>query len=82
MFLTNEGAVLALVLLGLVLGILFISSVVEWLRLSGNRRAGNVLGKKQNAAGQDDRIMSVTVNFPWMNGTWTAEPVLEKSSRN
>jgi len=31
MFLTNEGAVLALALLGMMLGMLFVSSLGEWL---------------------------------------------------
>jgi hypothetical protein len=84
MFLTNEGAVLALASLGLVLGVLFICSVVQWLARAG-RDCGvgaQVNGVKNvNGLKDDDRIMSVTVNLPWMNGTWTAEPVLERSSR-
>jgi hypothetical protein len=86
MFLTNETAVLAMASLGGVLAILFLASVVHWLRNAG-RQPGNALGRGRHIAGQfvngeDDRIMSVTVNIPWMNGSWSAEPILEKSTRN
>ncbi len=84
MFLTSEGAVLALASLGVVLGVLFIASVAQWLGRTGQSPIRGVQGsgvKDVTGLNNDDRIMSVTVNLPWMNGTWTAEPVLERSSQ-
>jgi hypothetical protein len=86
MFLTNETAILALMALGGVLAILFLASVVHWLRHPG-MQSGHQLAKERHIAGQfvngeDDRIMSVTVNIPWMQGSWSAEPILEKTTRN
>jgi hypothetical protein len=86
MFLTNETAILALASVGGVLVVLFLASVGHWLRNAGQQPA-NALAKGRHVAGklangEDDRIMSVTVNIPWMNGSWSAEPILEKTTRN